>query len=125
MASRPQPQAAIIVSPQAPPRPTWPKAARASLAILATLAIIASLHIAAEIIIPVVAAIVIQFMVAPAMRQLCRWHLPPPLGAAMIVIGLATMLIVGIYHLTSPAAAWLDRLPEVSSRIQERLRVVR
>jgi len=35
------------------------------------------------------------------------------------------MLSLGIYHLTSPAAAWLDRLPEVSSRIQEKLRVVR
>lgn len=124
MASRPQPQPAIpIASPLN--RPAWPKAVRASLAILAALAIIASLHIASEIVIPVVAAIVLQFMVAPAMRQLCRWHLPPPLGAAFIVIGLATMLIVGILHLTSPAAEWVDRVPEVSSRIQEKLRVVR
>jgi predicted PurR-regulated permease PerM len=125
MASRPQPQPAITIAPPQAARPVWPKAARASLAVLATLAIIAALHIAAEIVIPVVAAIVLQFMVAPAMRQLCRWRVPPPLSAAIIVIGLATMLILGIYHLTSPAAEWLDRLPEVSSRIQEKLRVVR
>lgn len=125
MASRPQPQPAIPIAELPPARPVWPKAARASLAVLATLAIIAALHIAAEIVIPVVAAIVLQFMVAPAMRQLCRWHVPPPLSAAIIVVGLATMLILGIYHLTSPAAEWLDRLPEVSSRIQEKLRVVR
>src|SRR5262249_5073770 len=117
MASRPQPQPAIPIAPPQPARPTWPKAARASLAVLATLAILAALHIAAEIVFPVAAAVVLQFMVARAMRQLCRWHLPPPLSSAVIVIGLATMLIVGIYHLTSPAAAWLDRLPEVSSRI--------
>ncbi|HEX2115071.1 MAG TPA: AI-2E family transporter [Alphaproteobacteria bacterium] len=124
MASRPQPQPTVMVAP-APNRPVWPKASRASLAILATLAIISALHVAAEIVIPIVAAIVLQFMVAPAMRQLCRWHVPPPISAAIIVIGLATMLIVGIYHLTSPAAEWLDRVPEVSSRIQEKLRVVR
>jgi predicted PurR-regulated permease PerM len=125
MASRPQPQQAMTVAPPPPARPAWPKAARASLVILATLAIISALHVAAEIVIPVVAAIVLQFMVAPAMRQLVRWHIAAPLSAAVVVVGLATMLILGIYHLTSPAAAWLDRLPEVSSRIQEKLRVVR
>jgi predicted PurR-regulated permease PerM len=125
MASRPQPPPAISIAAPPSARPAWPKASRASLVILATFAIIAALHVAADIVIPVVAAIVIQFMVAPAMRQLCRWRVPSPLGAAIIVVGLATMLIVGIYHLTSPAAEWLDRLPEVSSRIQERLRVVR
>jgi predicted PurR-regulated permease PerM len=125
MASRPQPQPAIDIAPSAPSRPAWPKASRASLAVLAALAIIASLHLAAEILIPVVAAVILQFMVSPVMRQLCRWHIPPPLSAALIVIGLATMLILGIYHLTSPAAQWFDRLPEVSNQIQEKLRVVR
>jgi predicted PurR-regulated permease PerM len=125
MASRPQPQPAIPIASPLTGRPAWPRASRASLVILATLAIIATLHVAAEIVIPIVAAVVLQFMVAPAMRQLCRWRVPPPLSAAIIVVGLATMLIVGIYHLTSPAAEWLDRLPQVSSRIQERLRVVR
>jgi predicted PurR-regulated permease PerM len=125
MASRPQPQSAITIASPQSSRPAWPKAARASLAILAAFAIITALHVAAEIVIPVVAAIVLQFMVAPAMRQLVRWHVAPPISAAIIVIGLATMLILGIYHLTSPAAAWLDRVPEVSTRIQEKLRVVR
>lgn len=125
MASRPQPQPAMTVAQPAPSRPAWPKASRASLAILATLAIIATLHLAAEILVPVVAAVVLQFMVAPAMRQLGRWHIPAPIAAAVFVVGLAAMLILGIYHLTSPAAQWFERLPEVSSRIQEKLRVVR
>jgi predicted PurR-regulated permease PerM len=125
MASRPQPQPAIKIASPPGARPAWPRASRASLVILAILAIIAALHVAAEIVIPVVAAVVLQFMVAPAMRQLCRWRIPPPLSAAVIVIGLATMLILGVYHLTSPAAEWLDRLPQVSARIQEKLRVVR
>ena len=105
MASRPQPQPAITIAAPVPSRPAWPKASRASLAILAALAIVAALHIASTILIPVVAAVVLQFMVAPAMRQLCRWRVPAPLGAALIVVGMATMLILGIYHLTSPAAA--------------------
>ncbi len=126
MATRPNPQPAVSVPP--PPgqtRPAWPKASRASLTILAALAIIAALHVASEILIPVAAAIVLQFMVAPAMRQLCRWHVPAPLSAAIIIVGIACMLIVGVYHLTSPAAQVLDRLPEVSGRMQEKLRVVR
>ena len=125
MASRPQPQPAMTIAPAAPSRPAWPKASRASLAILATLGIVATLHLASDILIPVVGAIVVQFMVAPAMRQLCRWHVPRPLSAALIVLGIAPMLIHGIYHLTSPASQWIDRLPQVSSRIQEKLRVVR
>ena len=125
MASRPQPQPAIKIASPLTARSAWPRASRASLVTLAILAIIATLHVAAEIVIPVVAAVVLQFMVAPAMRQLCRWRIPAPLSAAVIVVGLATMLILGIYHLTSPAAEWLDRLPQVSARIQEKLRVVR
>lgn len=125
MASRPNPQPPIGVPPPSQARPTWPKASRASLTILAAFAIIAALHVAADILIPVAAAIVLQFMVAPAMRQLCRWHIPAPLSAAIIIVGIACMLIVGVYHLTSPAAQWLDRLPEVSARVQEKLRVVR
>lgn len=125
MASRPSPQPALPIPPPGPARPVWPKASRASLTILAAFAIIAALHVAAEILIPVAAAVVLQFMVAPAMRQLCRWHIPAPLSAAMIIVGLACVLIVGVYHLTSPAAQWLDRLPEVSARVQEKLRVVR
>lgn len=125
MASRPTPQPTIRTPPPTLSRSAWPKASRASLIILAGLGIIAALHVAAEILIPVAAAIVLQFMVAPPMRQLCRWRIPPPLSAAIVVVGIACMLILGVYHLTSPAAQWLDRLPEVSVRIQEKLRVVR
>jgi predicted PurR-regulated permease PerM len=125
MATRPQPQPAIDIAPPAPSRSAWPRASRTALAILAALAIIATLHLAAEILIPVVAAVILQFMVSPIMRQLCRWRIPPPLSAALIVVSLATMLILGIYHLTSPAAQWFERLPEVSGQIQEKLRVVR
>jgi predicted PurR-regulated permease PerM len=106
-------------------RTAWPKASRGALVILAALAIIASLHVAGQILIPVVAAIVIQFMVAPAMRQLCRWHVPAPLSAAIIIVGLASALIAGVYHLTSPITQWMDRMPEVAGQIQEKLRVVR
>jgi predicted PurR-regulated permease PerM len=125
MASRPNLQPPISLPPPVPARPAWPKASRASLTILATLAVLSALHVAAEILIPVAAAVVLQFMVAPAMRQLCRWRVPTPLSAAIIIVGLACMLMVGIYHLTSPAAQWLDRIPEVSARVQEKLRVVR
>lgn len=125
MASRPNPQPTVQIPPGTTSRSVWPKASRASLIILAGLAIIAALHVAAEILIPIAAAVVLQFMVAPAMRQLCRWHIPPSLSAAIVVVGIVCMLIVGIYHLTSPAAQWLDRLPEVSMHIQEKLRVVR
>jgi predicted PurR-regulated permease PerM len=124
MASRPNPQPAIPAPPAAP-RLTWPRASRAALAILAGLAILASLHVAAEILIPVAAAIVLRFMVAPAMRQLGRWHVPASLSAAIIVVGMTGALILGIYHLTSPAAQWLDRVPQISELIQEKLRVVR
>jgi predicted PurR-regulated permease PerM len=124
MATRPNPQP-MTPMPPAAPRLAWPRASRAALAILAGLAVIAALHVAAEILIPVAAAVVLQFMVAPALRQLCRWRLPAPLAAAIIVVGMAGLLILGIYHLTSPAAQWLDRVPQVSALIQEKLRVVR
>jgi predicted PurR-regulated permease PerM len=124
MASRPNPHP-VIPAPPAEPRLTWPRASQAALAILAGLAILASLHVAAAILIPVAAAIVLQFMVAPAMRQLGRWHVPASLGAAIIVVGMTGTLVLGIYHLTSPAQQWLDRVPQVSALVQEKLRVVR
>ncbi len=125
--ARAQPQPALPESAPQPasPRAVWPKASRGALIILAALALISALHVAGQILIPVAAAIVIQFMVAPAMRQLCRWHVPVPLSAAIIIIGLAGMLVAGIYHLASPTTQWMDRMPQVAAQIQEKLRVVR
>ena len=88
-----------------------PRARSLEITILTMLAALYSLYFARQFLIPVVFALVLSFLLSPTLRALARWHVPPPLGAAVIVFALMGILIGGGYALVGPAQRWIVTAP--------------
>ncbi|CAH2600909.1 AI-2E family transporter [Rhodovastum atsumiense] len=102
-----------------------PDVATICLVILTVLAVLAVLHAAADIVLPLLFAIVLNLLLGPPKRLLTnRLRLPPALAALVLIAGLF-MLIAGVGTAISvPASQWLSRAPETLPKLQERLVVL-
>lgn len=105
---------------------TQPLAVR-SLALtgLLLLAMFYTLYFARDVFMPIVAALVLQLILAPILRGLTRIHLPEPVGAAIIVIGLIGGLVYGGSYLAEPVTTWLQRMPQLAGDVEEKLATLR
>jgi predicted PurR-regulated permease PerM len=79
---------------------------------LLLVAILTILHLARDVVVPVVVALILSLVFLPAVRGMKRLFIPAPLGAAIIVLSLMTAFFGGIYALAEPAGAWLDKAPQ-------------
>lgn len=92
------------------------------LAILVAFATLCLAYLAAEIVLPIVLALVLKLLFQPAMRLLEKIHLPRSL-AALVLILLVFGAIVGVgAAISGPATDWATKLPEGIPRLQERLK---
>jgi predicted PurR-regulated permease PerM len=101
------------------PLPTDPKTV--FLGGLFILACMTVLYVAAEIILPLIVAIVLKLLLQPFVRLLERIRIPRALGAVLAV--LLVLLAFGgtISVLASPAAAWAAKLPEAIPKLKDSL----
>ena len=88
---------------------------------LFVLACLAGVVAAREFFIPVAFALMLYFLLMPAVRALKRKRVPEGVGAAILVIGLVGVLALGVYVLSWPAADWLEKAPQSLARVQARL----
>lgn len=79
----------------------------------------------AVLIVPLLIAVLISLMLAPAVRLLCGWRLPRAL-ATMLVL-LSTIMLVGVLllSLVGPARAWMVQVPKSLARIELALSALR
>jgi predicted PurR-regulated permease PerM len=80
---------------------------------------------AAVLIVPLLLALLLSLMLAPAVRLLGRWHLPRPLATLLVLlIGLALggSLLVG---LIGPARSWMAEVPTSIARMELALSALR
>jgi predicted PurR-regulated permease PerM len=101
------------------PLPTDPKTV--FLGGLFGLACMAALYSAAEIVLPLVLAIVLKLLLQPFVRLLERIHIPRAAGAVLSV--LLVLLVFGgtISILAGPAAAWAGKLPDAIPKLRDGL----
>ncbi len=90
-----------------------------------TLMVFYCLYAAAEIIVPLIIAILLKLLLQPAVRVLDRLRLPQPVAALLLILALFACLGVIGYALAGPAASWAARAPESLPRIEQRLRVLK
>lgn len=88
-----------------------PRAAPLALSGLLLIAILTVLHLARDVVLPVVGAMILSLVFLPAVRGMKVVGIPPPLGAAFVVLGLLAVFVVGAYNLAEPARSWLDNAP--------------
>jgi predicted PurR-regulated permease PerM len=105
--------------PEEMPLPSDPKVI--FLGGLFALALLTAVSVAADIVLPLVLAVVLKLLLQPAMRKLERWHVPRILAALLLIL-VVFGTIVGLgAAIEGPASTWAAKLPEGIPRLQERL----
>ena len=105
--------------PEEMPLPSDPKVI--FLGGLFALALLAAVYVAAEIVLPLVLAVVLKLLLQPAMRLLERWHVPRILAALLLILAVFGTIVGLGAALAGPASTWAAKLPEGIPRLQERL----
>ena len=96
-----------------------------SLTGLFLLACFYTLYLARDFFLPVVLALVLNFLLAPLIRVGRRFHIPQALSAALVMVSLIVGLLGVAYELAGPLADWLERAPEIGTKIQTKIQPLR
>lgn len=94
----------------------------ASIVIVAVLAVLYTLYFARDFFIPIVFAVLLNFLLSPVLRALARLRIPPPAGAALVVLALLGAVGGGGYALSGPAQQLASSAPETVASASKRLR---
>jgi predicted PurR-regulated permease PerM len=92
---------------------------------LFVLAVLYTLYFARAFLLPIVLAVLLDFLLSPVIRVLKRARIPEPVGAAMVLLALLGALGFGAYTLADPARVWMDKAPQSLAKVQSRLRDLR
>lgn len=96
-----------------------------SLSVLTIIALGATLYVARAILMPIVLALLVSFLLAPAVQGLTHLRLPEPLGAAVVLLAILGVAGLGTYVLWEPATEWIQQLPQSVRQIEARMRPVK
>ncbi len=129
----PQVDAGATATPAAPGAPTpdlgrtgaaidRPRSRSIEATLLTVLAVLYTLYFARTFLIPIVFALLLNFLLSPLIRRMRKFHVRPPLGAAIVLVLLVTGLGWGAYELGAPAQRWAAIAPQSFARAQEKLR---
>ena len=92
---------------------------------LFVLAAFYTLYFARAFFLPIILAILLNFLLSPLIRALKRARIPEPLGAALVMLALLGVAGGSIYQLIDPARVWVAKLPSNMHDAQDRLRQIR
>ena len=88
---------------------------------LFVLAVIYTLHYARELLIPITLAVVFALLLNPLVELAVRWRMPRALASLLAVLALVGFAGGAGYALSRPAAQWIERLPEIRSKLRAHL----
>jgi len=80
------------------------------------------LYFAKPFLLPVVLAIMLTFLLKPLVRGMAKFHVPEPIGAALLLVFLVIVLVNYITVLTQPATEWMARTPENLRQVERKVR---
>ncbi len=92
--------------------------------LLTVLAVLYSLYFARVFLIPIVFALLLNFLLSPLIRLLGRFRIKPPFGAAIVLLLLVGAIGGGVYELAGPAQGWAAIAPQSFARAQVKLRKI-
>jgi predicted PurR-regulated permease PerM len=81
-----------------------------------------TLYLARSFILPIVLALLLNFLLNPVVRGLNKLRIPNALGAALVVFGLIGGVAWGVYELSGPAYQWAQEAPRSLRKIERKLR---
>jgi len=89
---------------------------------LFVLAVLYSAYFAKVILMPLSLAVLLTLWLAPVVRAMKRVRLPEPVGAAILVMGLAAAFACAVYLLFDPGTRWIESAPQVLRQAEFKLR---
>ncbi len=92
--------------------------------LLTVLAVLYTLFAARVFLIPIIFALLLNFLLSPIIRLLGRARIKPPVGAAIVVLLLLASIGGAVYELAGPAQGWAAIAPQSFARAQVRLRKI-
>lgn len=92
-----------------------------ALSVLMILAIFYTLYVARAVFMPLILALLMSLLLRPLVRMLHDAHIPTPIGAAIVLLGVIAAVGGAVYGLSTPAAKWVEELPRGISMLEERL----
>lgn len=115
---------------EAPPDPdsityVRPDTRAALLACIFALMLFYTLYFAAEIVIPLIFALLLKQLLQPGYRMLTRARVPQPIAALAAILILFGLLGAVGFILSAPAAEWLAKAPESLPRLEQHASVLR
>src|ERR1700724_2541968 len=92
-----------------------------SLTGLFILALFYTIYFMRSILLPLVLALLLSYLLRPIVRAGVRFHIPPPLSAAIILLSFVGLIGYAVSFLAAPAAGWLDKAPYSLQQFQSKL----
>lgn len=92
---------------------------------LFVLAVFYTLYLTRDLTLPIVLALLLHFLLRPAVRALQRVHVPVYLAAGLVVIALVAGLGTAGYWLSEPIAQWVQKSPQIIQQLERKLRPIR
>lgn len=89
--------------------------------VLVLLGTIAFLYFARSVVLPVVLACVAGVTLKPLIRWLSHCHIPPALGAAVVLSLFVAAVAFGFVQVGRPAMAWLNEAPQHMAELRQRV----
>jgi predicted PurR-regulated permease PerM len=80
-----------------------------------------TLYLARSFFLPIILAVLLNFLLSPVVRGLKKLHIPEFIGAAVVIFGLLGLLGLGIYELAGPAYDWAQQAPRSLQRLERKL----
>jgi predicted PurR-regulated permease PerM len=82
-------------------------------------------YFARDFLLPVVLAFLLALTLSPIVRFLQKKGIAPPISALALVIVFVSLFSTGAYLLTDPVTEWIERAPEISQTVKQRLTSLR
>jgi predicted PurR-regulated permease PerM len=84
-----------------------------------------TLYFARAIFLPIVVAILLNFLLTPLVRLLKRLYIPEPVSALLVILVFLGAIGYGFYRLSGPANEWLAKGPENFTVIPSKIEILK
>jgi predicted PurR-regulated permease PerM len=92
-----------------------------TLSVLAAFAAILMLQYAQPVLIPLVVAVLISYVLGPAVDSMERHRVPRAIGSTLVIAIFCGGIGFGVYSLTDEAMAIVEKVPQAAKRLAERV----
>lgn len=108
----------------APNARDWGRRSQQSLVVIAIVLVIGSLHLAKSAVVPILFAVFLAMLLAPAVALVRRLGVPRAMAAGIVVASLIAIVGVGLNATWRPARDWLDAAPRTMRTLERKLHPV-